>query len=80
MDLIPADADIEMPQSAKAKSNDARVLLVRDYLSDFHVPASMTENQKRTFINYASGFFLLDDNLWKRDSGGEHKLIVPADR
>ncbi len=80
MDPIPADADIEIPRSAKAKSNDARVLLVQDYLSDFHVPASMTEDQKRTFINYASSFFLLDDNLWKRDSGGEHKLVVPADR
>ncbi len=80
VDPIPADADIEIPRSAKAKSNDARVLLVQDYLSDFHIPASMTEDQKRTFINYASGFFLLDDNLWKRDSGGEHKLVVPADR
>ncbi len=64
-DPIPVDADIEIPRSAKAKSNDARVLLVQDYLSGFHVPASMTEDQKRTFINYASGFFLLDDNLWK---------------
>ncbi len=64
----------------KLKSNDARVLLVQDYLLDFHVPASMTEDQKRTFINYASSFFLLDDNLWKRDNGGEHKLVVPADR
>ncbi len=79
-DPISADADIEIPWSAKAKSNNARVLLVQDYLSDFHVPASMTEDQKRTFINYASGFFLLDNNLWKRDSGGEHKLVVPADR
>ncbi len=68
-DLIPADADVEIPRGTKAKSNDARVLLVRDYLSDFHIPASMTEDQKRTFINYALGFFLLDNSLWKCDSG-----------
>ncbi len=80
VDPIPADVDIEIPWSAKAKSNDTRVLLVQDYLSDFHVPAAMTEDQKRTFINYASGFFLLDNNLWKHDSEGEHKLVVPVDR
>ncbi len=77
-DPIPTDADVEIPWSSKAKSNDVRVLLVQDYLSDFHVPASMTEDQKETFINYASGFFLLDNNLWKHDSGGEHKLVVPG--
>ncbi|SJK99640.1 uncharacterized protein ARMOST_02948 [Armillaria ostoyae] len=77
---IPSSTQINIPCDRKALAADARLDQVQKFLSDLSQPPDLSDDQLRTFANYASEFFLKDDELWKRDPAGEHKLVIPPAR
>lgn len=54
--------------------------MVRAYLRDFVAPPGLDEPRLRNFIRYAADFFLQDEELWRRDAGGQHQMVVPPER
>ena len=85
-----ADADIQsvedsapdiedyssVPCSHSAVTDDLRLIKVQQWHSDLVRPSDLTDTQYATFIPYCQEFFLDRRALWRKDSHGEHKLVV----
>lgn len=78
----PADPDDTpvIPISARGRRAEARLEQVRQFLDDLAMPSDMKDAQVRTFVRYASDFFLKEGELWRRDPELRHKLVVPEPR
>ncbi|SJL01188.1 uncharacterized protein ARMOST_04506 [Armillaria ostoyae] len=62
---IPSSTPIDIPHDRKVLAADARLDQVQKFLSDLSQPPDLSDDQLQTFANYASEFFLKDDELWK---------------
>ncbi|KAG5347712.1 hypothetical protein C0989_011545, partial [Termitomyces sp. Mn162] len=67
----------DVPRSAKATTNDARILLVEKWLHDLIRPEGFSDKDYATFVRYASMFFVTGGKLWRRSRDGAHKVFVP---
>ena len=72
----------DVPRSAKAVSADLRIRSVRQWLRTLDRPKDITDEEYKTFMRYCTEFFLAgeDDQLWRKDSRGAHKIIIPQER
>lgn len=68
---------IELPHSNEARRRNKELTEIEDFLTTTNRPSHMNEEQFRRFVKKASGFFVLEGRLWKRDSHGKHKLVIP---
>jgi hypothetical protein len=66
----------DIPQSDHAKQDDARLIRVRQWLSDLIRPSSMSNDEYSTFLRYCTEFFLDSGKLWRKDSHGAHKIVA----
>jgi hypothetical protein len=75
------DADIDdytlAPWSAQAKINDSRLLKVFQWLQDLRRPAGLSDGEYATFVQYCTDFFVDNHRLWRKDTHGAHKLVIP---
>src|SRR6201746_704748 len=69
-----------IPRSDPAASLDTRIDTVRTFLATEIPPQDLSEAEFKSFVAYATTFFLLNDKLWRRDSHGRHQLVVPSER
>ena len=70
-----------VPRSNKAKSSDAKLDDVRDYLISFQRPTHMSDAQYNSFIRYSLQFFVDSyQRLWRKDSQGQHRIVIPQVR
>jgi hypothetical protein len=78
------DADIDdytlAPRSAQAKVDDSHLLKVFQWLQDLRRPDSLSDAEYATFVQYCMDFFVDDNRLWRKDSHGAHKLVIPPGR
>ena len=72
----------DVPRSAKAVSADLRIRSVRQWLRTLDRPKDITDEEYKTFMRYCTEFFLAgeDDRLWRKDSRGAHKIVIPQER
>jgi hypothetical protein len=70
----------QIPRSENARKADRRVELVREWHATLTRPAGLSENEYESFMRYCTEFFVSGERLWRKDSRGEHKLVVPQDR
>ncbi len=73
----PPDSYDLIPCNDSAIKDDLRILSVEKFLQDLDRPPNLSNDDYETFIKYATGFFLSDNRLWKRNTHGAHKLVVP---
>jgi hypothetical protein len=69
-----------VPRSDAAQRDDERILKVRKWHDDLLRPPGLSDSQYNTFLRYCTEFFISADRLWRKDSRGEHKLVVPRAR
>ncbi|KAG6881569.1 hypothetical protein C0993_000927, partial [Termitomyces sp. T159_Od127] len=54
-----------VPRSAKAAKEDRRLDLMRQWMDDLKRPPQLTDDEYKSFIRYATNFFLSDNRLWR---------------
>ncbi|KAG6892680.1 hypothetical protein C0993_003254, partial [Termitomyces sp. T159_Od127] len=64
-----------VPRSAKAAKEDRRLDLMRQWMDDLKRPPQLTDDEYKSFIRYATNFFLSDNRLWRQNKDGAHKLV-----
>jgi hypothetical protein len=67
------------PRSAQAKVDDSHLLKVFQWLQDLNRPDGLSDADAEyvTFVQYCMDFFVDDNWLWRKDSHGTHKLVIP---
>ena len=65
-----------IPQSNKAKAKDDKLKRVVKFLVDPMQQEEMNTKELKVLIRKASGFFVVDGQLWKKDPRMRHKLVV----
>jgi hypothetical protein len=61
-------------------SDDDELDEVRKWHKDLKRPADLTNDEYARFLRYAAKFFISDDQLWRKDRHGSHKLFVRRTR
>ena len=69
-----------IPRSEIAIAADQRLEKVRDWLETLKRPDGMIDPNYKTFMCYCTEFFVSDKHLWRKDSKGQHKIVVYQDR
>jgi Integrase zinc binding domain len=69
-----------VPRSEKAEKDDRRIEEVRKWHKNLRRLENLSDSQYQAFMPYALKFFLDGNRLWKKDSHGEHKLVVLKER
>ena len=65
-----------IPRSNKAKAKDDELKRVAKFLVDPTQREGMNTKELKVLIRKASGFFVVDGRLWKKDPRMRHKLVV----
>jgi hypothetical protein len=66
----------EIPKTAKGMESDDELKEIKAYLETLKKPAGVEESKLVGFLRKASRFFVKGGRLWKKDTGGKHKLVV----
>lgn len=78
---IPDDESYAIvPRSETARKADERVVKVREWHETLKRPDAMSDADYESFLRYCTEFFVSSDRLWRKDSKGEHKLVIPPSR
>ena len=75
----------DVPRKDKAKAADEKLARVKHWLKTLTWPSELDEpsdQEYSAFLRYCTEFFITgdDDNLWKKDSKGNHRVVVAKDR
>ena len=71
----------DVPCSDSAVAADLRLELVGQWLQTLKQPEGQTDSEYKTFMRYCTEFFLgEDDQLWRKDTKGAHKIVIPQER
>ena len=72
----------DVPRSVHAQTTDAKLHHVRNWLKTLERPPGFSDTEFKTFMRYCVEFFLTgrDDQLWRKDPKGQHKMVIPPDR
>jgi hypothetical protein len=65
-----------IPRSNKAQVLDAKMVVIKLFLNSCKKPVDLSDEEFKSFVHYAAHFFILEDNLWRRDPQGKHQLVV----
>ena len=69
-----------IPRTDRALAADERVDKVQDWLETLQRPDGFTDAEYKTFMRYCTEFFVANDRLWRKDSKGQHKIVIPRHR
>lgn len=78
---LPAQYET-VPRSEAAITTDLKIYHVRNWLKTLERPIGLTDTEYKMFMHYCTEFFLTgdDDRLWRKDSKGTHKIVIPQER
>ena len=67
-----------VPRSDAAEAIDDKVIKVKKWLETLERPDSMTNSEYKSFMRYCTEFFILNGQLWRKDSKGhqDRKSVV----
>jgi hypothetical protein len=69
-----------VPRSDIAKATDDRLDKVQHWLETLERPSSLSDSEYKTFMRYCTEFFVANDRLWRKDTKGYHKIVIPQER
>ena len=72
----------DISQSPGVRAADVRLPLIRNWLRTLERPPNLTDTEFKTFMRYSVDFFISggEEKLWKKDSKGQHKMVIFPDR
>jgi hypothetical protein len=74
------DESNDIPHSQQASAAGVRLTEVEEYLQFLTRPQGLNNSDFRNFMQYNSGFFFSNGKLWRRDTHGRHKIVVPKEK
>jgi hypothetical protein len=80
MEETSDDKSNDIPRSQQASAADVHLAEVEEYLQFLTHPQGLSDSDFCKFMQYSSGFFFSNGKLWRRDTHGKHKIVVPKER
>ena len=74
------DHQYEIPRTKEADDAERELDRAKEFLKGKTRPEGMTAQDYERFVRRTRNYFLLDGSLWRKDSTGEHKLVLPRER
>ena len=71
---------VEIPRSNKIKAQDEKIEKVREFLRNPEQALAFSDQDIQQFVRYATDFFILDGQLWRKDRQGKHKLVITKEK
>lgn len=71
---------VVIPRSEKAMEKERQLESVRRFLHSPERPSDMSDLEFKRLVRSASDFFIQDDQLWRKDRQGKHKLVISSDK
>lgn len=69
-----------IPRSETTIALDAKLLTIKCFLITRQHPPELSNEERSTFVNHATQYFVLDRNLWHCEHHGKHQLILAPPR
>ena len=69
-----------IPRSDRAKAKDTELKKIMEFLMNPLQRDRMEAEELKVLIRKASGFFVADRQLWKKDSRAKHKLVIDEEK
>ena len=71
---------LKIPRSDKATAYDKKMEQIVEFLRSPDTIPNLPDQELRRFIRTASDFFVLEDQLWRKDKRGRHKLVAKEEK
>jgi len=69
-----------IPRSDRAKAKDTKLKKIMEFLMNPLQRDRIEAEELKVLIRKASGFFVADGRLWKKDSRAKHKLVIDEEK
>jgi len=69
-----------IPRSDRAKAKDTELKKIMEFLMNLLQRDRIETEELKVLIRKASGFFVADGQLWKKDSRAKHKLVIDEEK
>jgi hypothetical protein len=66
----------EIPRSEKAREKDNKMGKIKEFLRKPEDKLGLESQDLKKFIRMAQEYFLLNNQLWKKEKHGKHKLVI----
>ena len=67
-----------IPYTEDDLRGDQRLDLVKNFLANAHRPSDMSDRDFKKFVRFASGFFVAEGRLYRKNKLGHHQVIPTA--
>jgi hypothetical protein len=74
------DESNDVPRSQQASAADVCLAEVEEHLQFLTRLQGLSNSDFCKFMQYSSGFFFSNGKLWRRDTHGKHKIVVPKEK
>ena len=65
-----------VPRSESTVKADQRLTEVQNWLETLNRPEGITDTEYKIFMCYCTEFFIFNNQLWQKDSKGQHKMVI----
>jgi hypothetical protein len=79
MEETSNDKSNDIPCSPRASAADVHLAEVEEYLQVLTHPQGLSDSDFCKFMQYSSGFPFSNGKLWRHDTHGKHKIVVPKE-
>ena len=69
-----------VPRTDLAKKADKRLIKVQHWLEMLMRPDTMMDKEYKTFMRYCTEFFIFNEQLWHKDTKGQHKMVIAQEQ
>ena len=70
-----SDPELEIPRSSRALLRDRKLVTIRQFLSDTVRPPGLSDDEYKSFIRQAMGFYLVDSKLFRKNKSDAPQLV-----
>ena len=70
------DDEMTIPTDEKTKQRDNNLHDIKSFLGTLSIPPTVPNLQRTQFIKRALEFFVSGNRLWRKDSNGQHQLVL----
>ena len=70
-----SSSDIEIPRTDKALLRDAKLSIIRRFLTTLQRPPKLSDNEYRQFIRQATNYFVVDGKMFRKNRDSPPQLV-----
>ena len=70
----------DIPRNDKDEREEVRLEMVKEWHMTLGRPGGLSDAEYAAFVKFAMGFVLDKERLWRKNSQGNHQLVLPKDR